>query len=129
VRCLGVVVGAIVWLAGFYLLVAVLAAAWPAYLEHGRVWQAEMRFTFTTPMAWCNLLFWLLADIGAGWTATRIARRREALWVLAGLVEIYVVAVHIVLFWPGFPWWYNLGVVLPLIPAMLLGGRLARGQR
>jgi hypothetical protein len=27
--------------------------------------------------------------------------------------------------WPTFPWWYNLGVVLPAAPAVLLGGRRA----
>jgi len=43
----------------------------------------------------------------------------------AVLLGIYLAALHLVLYWPRFPWWYNLGVVIPVIPAVLLGGRLA----
>jgi hypothetical protein len=46
-------------------------------------------------------------------------------WVLAVLVGLYLAAVHLLLYWPHFPWWYNLGVVIPAVPAVLLGERLA----
>ena len=65
------------------------------------------------------------AEIGAGWVAAKISRGRLAVWVLAGLVGIYLAVVHLLLYWPRFPWWCNLGVVIPAIPAALLGGRLA----
>jgi hypothetical protein len=80
-------------------------------------------------MAFCNLMFWALAGIVAGWVVAKIAKRREAVWVLAGLLGVYLAVLHLVLNWPRFPWWYNLGVVIPAIPAVLLGARLANSIR
>ena len=57
---LGIVAGAVAWLAGFYALVILLAMLWPDFATHGRVWQREGLFTFTAPMACFNLLFWAL---------------------------------------------------------------------
>ncbi len=126
---LGVVVGAVLWMMGFFVLALVLAQLWPAYAIHGRQWTRENVFTFTALMACCNLAFWVLAEIWAGWVAGKIAKRREAVWVLAGLVASYLAAIHLALYWPRFPWWYNLGVVIPAVPAILMGGRLAGGMR
>jgi hypothetical protein len=126
---LGVLVGAVVWMVGFFALATVLAQLWPDYAIHGRQWTREGVFTFTPPMACCNLVFWVLAEVGAGWVAGRIATRGGAVWVLAGLVGIYLAALHLALYWPRFPWWYNLGVVIPVVPAVLLGGRLANSRR
>jgi hypothetical protein len=126
---LGVISGAIVWMLGFFVLVLILAQLWPDYAIHGRQWTHENSFTFTPLMACCNLVFWILAEIGAGWTAAKIAKRREATWILAALVAIYFIAVHLVLYWSRFPWWYNLGVVVPAVPALLWGGRLANPFR
>ena len=106
------------------ILAILLAQLWPDYAIHGRQWMREGVFTFTPPMACCNLVLWALAEIGAGWVAGRIAKRREAVWVLAGLLGIYLAVVHLVLGWPRFPWWYNLGVVIPAVPAVLLGAKL-----
>jgi len=122
---LGVVVGAVVWMLGFFVLALVLAQLWSDYAIHGREWTRQGVFTFTPLMACCNLVFWALAEIGAGWAAGRISKRREAVWVLAGLVGIYLAGLHLVLYWPRFPWWYNLGVVIPAVLAVLLGGKLA----
>jgi hypothetical protein len=121
---LGVIVGAIVWMMGFFVLALVLAQLWPDYAIHGRQWTTRGVFSFTPLMACCNLVFWVLAEIGAGWAAGKISKRREAVWVLAGLVGIYLAGLHLVFYWPRFPWWYNLGVVIPAVPAVLLGGKL-----
>ena len=126
---LGVVVGAVVWMVGFLALAMVLAQLWPDYAIHGRQWTRQGVFTFTPPMACCNLVFWVLAESGAGWVAGKIATRREAVWVLAGLVGIYLAVLHLILYWPRFPWWYNLGVVIPAVPAVILGGKLANSLR
>jgi hypothetical protein len=75
-------------------------------------------------MACFNLAFWLLAEIGAGWTVAKIAKRRAALWVLAGMVGIYLASEHLLLHWSRFPWWYNVGVVVPAVAAVLVGGKL-----
>lgn len=126
---LGVVVGAVLWMVGFWILAIGLAQLWPDYAIHGRQWIREGVFTFTPPMACSNLVIWVLAETGAGWVAGKIAKRRGAVWVLAGLLGIYLAAVHLVLYWPRFPWWYNLGVVIPAVPAVLLGARLANSLR
>jgi hypothetical protein len=126
---IAVVVGLVLWAVGFYVFAIALAQLWPDYAIHGREWMKQGLFTFTPPMAWCNLVFWVLADVGAGWAAGKIAKRREAVWVLAGLLGIYFVGLHFVLYWARFPWWYNLGVVIPAVPAVLLGGKLANSLR
>ena len=126
---LGVVAGAIVWMVGFYALAIVLAKLWPDYAIHARQWMREGVFTFTAPMAFCNLVLWVLAEIGAGWLAGKIAKRHGAVWVLAGLLGIYLAVLHLVLYWPRFPWWYNLGVVIPAVPAVLFGAKLANSSR
>jgi hypothetical protein len=97
--------------------------------SNGRQWTREGVFTFTPLLAFCNLVLWVLAEIGAGWAARRIAGRREAVWVLAGLLGIYLAVLHLVLYWPRFPWWYNLGVAVPAVPAVLLGAKLANSLR
>jgi|SRR5580658_4372304 hypothetical protein len=126
---LGVIVGAVVWAVGFYVLAIVLAQLWPDYAIHARQWMREGAYTFTPPMACCNLVFWVLAEIGAGWAAGKIAKHRAAVWVLAGLLGIYFAVLHFVVLWSRFPWWYNLGVVIPAVPAVLLGGKLAISLR
>ncbi|HXY98078.1 MAG TPA: hypothetical protein VEH00_14030 [Steroidobacteraceae bacterium] len=123
---LGVVAGAVMWTIVFFALAQGLALVWSDYAVHGRQWMREGVFTFTAAMAGCNLVFWVLAEIAGGWTAAKISRRRSAVWALAGLIGIYLAALHLVLSWPRFPWWYNLGVVIPAVPAVWLGGRLAR---
>ena len=47
----------------------------------------------------------------------------------AGVLGIYLAALHLILYWPRFPWWYNLGVVIPAVPAVLFGGTLGRAAR
>jgi hypothetical protein len=124
----GVIAGAILWMLGFFVLALILAQLWPDYAIHGRQWTRENLFTFTPLMACCNLLFWMLAEIGAGLATAKIAKRREAVWVLAGLVAIYLIALHFILYWARFPWWYNLGVVVPAAPAIFFGAKLAKTQ-
>ena len=126
---LGVLAGGFLWAAGFFVLALGLAQLWPDYAVHGRQWTRENLFTFTPLMACCNLVFWVLAEIAAGWVAATIAKRREAVWVVAALLGIYLATLHLLLYWPRFPWWYNLGVVIPVVPAVLFGGKLAIAPR
>ena len=126
---LGVLVGVVLWMFGFYVLAIGVANLWPDYAIQGRHWVREGVFTFTPLMAGCNLVLWVLAETGAGWVAAMISKRRAAVWVLAGLLGIYLAAIPLVLFWARFPWWYNLGVVIPAVPAVLWGATLAKGAR
>ena len=122
---LGVLLGGVLWMLGFFVLASLLSLLWPDYGVHGREWTRQNIFTFTPFMACCNLLFWVLAEAGGGWATAKVARNRGAVWVLAGVVAVYLISLHFVLFWAKFPWWYNFGVVLPAIPAILLGSKLA----
>jgi hypothetical protein len=122
---IGVVVGAIVWMAAFMALAFGLGALWHGYALHGRDWFRDGVFTFTPLMACLNLLFWALAAVIAGWVAMKVARREPAVWVLAAILVLFLASQHLVLYWSRFPWWYNLGVVIPCGLAVLWGGRLA----
>ena len=76
-------------------------------------------------MAACNLLLWLFSDMLAGGLARLITARPHATLTLAFLITGYLALMHLALNWDLFPWWYNLGVVLPAFPATILGGRIA----
>ena len=121
--------GQIVWMVIFSALAFGLAALWPAYRVPGRTYFEQQVFTFTPAMAVCNLLFWFGAALAAGFIAMRIAKRPAAVWVLAVLLVGYLASMHLVLYWDRFPWWYNLGVVLPAVPAVRLGAVLAGARR
>jgi hypothetical protein len=122
---LGVVAGGLLWMIAFFVLARALVFAWPDYAVQARIYMSTGAFTFTPPMAVFNLVFWILAEILAGWLTVIIARRREPLWVLASLLVAYLALMHLILYWSRFPGWYNLAVVLPAMPAVLFGGRLA----
>lgn len=100
-----------------------LMQVWPAYAVHGRTYMQQRLLTFTPPMAACTLLLWIVAAFAAGFAAMKIAHVWRAVQVLAALIVAYAAAVHLILEWPRFPWWYNLAVVLQMAPAILLGAR------
>lgn len=52
-------------------------------------------YDFTPAMSCINALFWILAEIGAGWLTVVIAKRREAAWVLAALIGVYLAFMHL----------------------------------
>ena len=76
-------------------------------------------------MAAYNAACWALAEVLAGWIAVAVARRRQVAWALAAVLALYLSVLHLYLYWPDFPWWYNVAVALAAAPAVLLGGKLA----
>ena len=124
---LGFVVGAVLWMAAFFTLTSLVAFVWPAYAVHGRAWFETGVFTFEPPMAALNVVCWVVAEVFAGWVAVAIGRRREAAWALAVVLALYLCVLHLYLYWPNFPWWYNVCVAGLAAPALLLGGTLAGG--
>lgn len=123
----GFIVGAVLWMPAFFAMTAFVAFLWPAYAVHGRTWFETGVFTFEPAMAVINVVCWALAAVLAGWLVAAIARRREAAWVLAAVLTLYLGVLHIVLYWSNFPWWYNVGVVVLAAPAVLSGAKLASG--
>jgi uncharacterized membrane protein YeaQ/YmgE (transglycosylase-associated protein family) len=122
---LGVVVGALVWMAAFFTLARLFMFVSPDYAVHARSWMSAHVYDFTVPMSAFNALDWIVAEIVAGWLAVVIARRREAGWVLAAVLGAYLAYQHLYAEWSNLPWWYNLAVAIPAAPAVLLGGKLA----
>ena len=120
-----ILAGIAAWGLAFFVLAILLARLWPEYGEHGRTWMRDGVFTFDSTMAACNLLLWLSSDMLAGGLGRSIAGRPSATLTLALLITGYLALVHFALNWELFPWWYNLGVVLPAFPATILGGRIA----
>jgi len=125
---LGVIVGAVVWMFGFVGLGIALAAVWPDYAAHGSVWFQQHVYEFTTGMSAVNASFWVLAEIVAGALAVLIAARRQAGWVLAAVIGLYLAYEHLYVEWTNLPWAYNLAVAIPAVPAVLFGAWLARGR-
>jgi hypothetical protein len=126
---LGVVVGAIAWIVGAYLVAMALMLLWPEYAIHARHFRQDGSFTFTPPTAVGNLIIWVLGEIFAGWVVMKIAQRREAVWVLAAMLGLFLAYMHLIRAWSVLPSWYNLGVAIPPVAAVLLGGRLgAKGR-
>ena len=121
----GFVVGALLWMPAFFVLAGLGNLVWAEYATHAQTWFESNAFTFPSPMAAYNAVCWAAAEILAGWAAAAVGRRREVAWVLAAVIGIYMGSLHLFLYWPTFPWWYNLAVALPAAPAVLLGGSLA----
>jgi hypothetical protein len=122
---LGFVAGVIVWMPAFFILAGLGNFVWAGYTTHAQAWFNEGVFTFPAPMAAYNAACWAVAEVLAGWVAVAVGRRRQAAWVLAAAVALYMAVNHLILFWPSFPWWYNLAVALAAAPAVALGGKLA----
>ena len=122
---IGVIVGAVVWMVAFLCVTVSLAQFLPEYAAHGRVWFGQHVYEFTSGMSAVNASFWVLAEIVAGWLAVLIAARREAGWVLAAVIGLYLAYLHLYVEWSNLPWGYNLAVAIPGAPATLLGAWFA----
>ena len=126
---LGFVIGLVLWMPAFFLIVFLVSLAWPEYASHGRVWFESGVYTFEAPMSVVNATSWALAALFAGWVAVAVARRPQAAWALAAVLAVYLGFLHLYLYWPNFPWWYNVAVAGLAAPAVLLGSKLARPAR
>jgi len=122
---IGIVVGAVLWMTAFLSFARGLTLLWPDYAQQVQIWITVHRYAFTPAMSICNALFWILAEMLAGWITVLIARRREAAWVLAGVIGLYLGFVHLHVVWNSLPKVYNLAVAIPAIPAVLFGGWIA----
>lgn len=123
---LGVIVGAAVWMVAFFTFAQVPMLVWPGYAQNARTYMEGGAYVFTAPMSATNAALWFFAEILAGWLVVVIARRRGPAFVFAALLFAYMCAMHLVLYWDRFPWWYNLVVALPSGFAVLVGANLAR---
>lgn len=124
---LGVLTGLVVWIPAFFILGWVLLLVWPAYGAAADTWGSSGRYELTPAMSAFNVLFWILAEILAGWLAVVIAKRGGVAYVLAAVMLAVMSFNHLYYYWDRLPWWYNVGLVVCVVPAVLLGGRFASG--
>jgi len=117
----GIVAGLVTWAVVVTILNFGLRAAIPDY--HA----AEATLQFTMTMKVGRLVEAALASLAAGAIVGVVApSSRWAPW-LVGLITLGIfLPVHVSL-WTRFPIWYHLAFLVPLVPLVVLGGRLAGG--
>jgi hypothetical protein len=124
---LAVVAGYAVWTVAFWILIFLLALAWPALRDAGVVFFEQGRYDiFATPMLVAFQFMWPIANAAAGLVTRLISRRQLEVWVLAALLFAYF---HLWALWDELPVWYNVVVVIPVVPMVLVGGLLGARLR
>lgn len=115
--------GAVLFFAGFAFAMNRLAlAASPAYAE------ALPTHGFTSGMLFARLATAVVALLGSGYLAARIARgERIAVVMAAGVLLLLGGANHLTEpTWSHFPLWYHLAFIGLIAPCVVIGGRLQR---
>ena len=122
---LSLVAGFVIWMAAFWIVMILMALVWPALREAARVYMGEdggSYAVFTTPMLISFQFVWPVANAAGGFLTRVISnRQREVRW-LAVLLTAYFAYNHWWALWNELPVWYNVIVVLPVAPMVLIGG-------
>ncbi|HXZ80016.1 MAG TPA: hypothetical protein VEG30_08810 [Terriglobales bacterium] len=115
--------GLVLWTVVATLLNLGLRAGVPGYAL------AEPTLTFTLGMKIARLILGALASLAAGAVVGRIVPSRTRLpWVLGAIILAAFIPAHVQL-WAKFPVWYHLVFLGTLVPLVLLGAALTRGQK
>ena len=125
---LAIVGGTVAGLGALALLARLLYEAWPGYASGAQAYGASGTYNFSPAMWACNAVFWIIAEIAAGYGTAWFAARREPASMLALMVMTYMCFMHLYREWSSFPWWYNLAVALPSGAAVWLGARLYKAN-
>jgi hypothetical protein len=122
---LAVAAGYAVWAVAFWVLIFLLALVWPALRDAGGVFFEQRRYDiFATSMLVAFQLMWPFANAAAGLVTRLISRRQPEVWCLAALLFVYFAYNHWWVLWDELPVWYNVVVVIPVVPFVLIGGML-----
>jgi hypothetical protein len=131
-----VTVGAILGLAFYWLLFAVLGLSfgllWSDYRDAARVMMQEQSFRlFTTPMLLTNYVVFAAAGAVAGWASTLVSKTIKSALAATAILLIYAGVEHYVLLWGKLPDWYNLTIPIVIAGFFWLGswGVQARAAR
>ena len=123
---LAIVAGYLAWMVGFWVPASALASVWPELRELAQLTFDEGRYDiFPTPMLVSFQVIWVLANGAAGLVARFIAKRRLEVWILAALLLGYFAYNHLWALWNVMPDWYNVLVVILVVPGVLIGLRVA----
>jgi len=123
-RLAAALAGVLLFVAFAFAMNRLALAVWPAYAE------ASPSHSFTTGMHLARLAAAVVALLGSGYVAARVARgERIAVMISAGVLLLLGGANHLTEpTWSHYPLWYHLAFVGLIVPCILLGGRSHRGH-
>jgi hypothetical protein len=117
----------VAWVVAFWIPIIAMTFFWPALRATGQAFWEQGRYDiFDTSMLVAFQLVWPVANAAAGLVARLIGKRQLEVYV-AGLLFAYFAYNHLWALWGEMPDWYNVLVVIPVVPAVLVGGLI--GQR
>jgi hypothetical protein len=128
-RALASVVGGLVaWGVIVTILNFGLRAAIPGYHSAELALESAGVMQFTGPMEAGRLIEAALTSLAAGAVVGLIAPSKKwAPWAVGLIVLAMFLPVHVKL-WHTFPVWYHLSFLVPLVPLVVLGAALVRGN-
>lgn len=124
---LAVAGGYVAWVVAFWIPIVLLTLVWPALRATGEgFWEQGRYDIFDTSMLVTFQFIWLIANCAAGLVTRLISRRQLEVSCIAALLFAYFVYNHLWALWDEMPKWYNVLVVIPVVPMILVGGAIGR---
>lgn len=115
------VAGLVVWI----LLVSILNRLLRLFLTGYAA--AEPAMNFTLGMMVARLTIGALTSLVAGAVVARIAPDTRLPWLVGAILLALLIPDHVYV-WRNFPVWYHLTFLITLLPLIVLGAHIARGQ-
>lgn len=126
-RLLALPAGYAAWVIGFWTPILLTSLVWVTLSEVGeQFWQEQRYDIFPTSTLVLFQLVWLFANAAAGFVARWVGRSDRLVWMGAALLLLYFAYNHLWALWGVMPDWYNVLVVVPVVPMVWLGSLLAR---
>lgn len=115
------------WVFAFWAPVLVASFMWLTLREVGQQFQQEQRYDiFPTSTLVFFQFIWILANSAAGFVAQKVGRSQRLVGIGSALLFAYFAYNHWWALWGVMPNWYNLLIVVLVVPAVWFGGSLAR---
>lgn len=120
---LSVVAGYVAWIAVFFPGSAVMRSTMASVHD-------EAGFTQDATALVLYLVISVMAALAAGFVTAKLATPPAARWVLYTALALLATGVPVqISAWGQLPVWYNLAFLVLIVPATLVGGRLAGAGR
>lgn len=115
------------WVLAFWAPIFLASLVWHTLSEVGQqFWEQQRYDIFPTSTLIFFQFVWLLANGAAGFAAQWVGKSQRLVWIGAALLFAYFAYNHWWALWGVMPDWYNVLVVIPVIPMVWLGGYVAR---
>ena len=125
-RILALPAGYAAWVFAFWTPIFLTSLVWLTLSEAGQqFWQEQRYDIFPTSTLVLFQFVWLLANAAAGFAAQWVGRSHRLVWIGAGLLFAYFAYNHWWALWGVMPDWYNVLVVIPVVPMVWFGSFLA----